>query len=166
QRDAVGIRLLSLRGFWTYSSGMRKTPVQGSENTRSSAERLVAADDARRRSTVLARAALVVGIVLIAGSTMLWPQGLFGVGSHTVGLSVFLIVSGALLLLSGIFVSARALRRLSRLQNNYSSVGKPDAGFVREPHVGLPQIGQGHGGPLDASAALFANPDKVFKARS
>jgi len=139
---------------------MRKTPVQPSESSRSIAEKLVAADDARRHSKRLARTLLFVGIVLVTGSTMLWPQGLFGLRSAPVGLSVFLIVSGALLLLSGIFVIAVALRKLSRLHNNYSSVGKPDAGFVYEPHAGLPQIGQGHGGPLDASAAIFANPTR------
>jgi len=144
---------------------MRKNPVEGSGSTRSNAERLVAADDARRQSKLLARTLLFFGILLVAASTVLWPQGLFGLGNHPVSLSVFLIVSGAFLLLSGIFAIAVALSRLSRLQNNYSSVGKPDAGFVHEPHAGLPQIGQGHGGPLDASAAIFANPEKVFKAR-
>lgn len=144
---------------------MRKTGVQSSENTSSDAKALVAADDARRHSQTLTRGVLVVGIVFVAGSTMLWPQGLFGLGSHTVGPSVFLVVSGALLLLLGCFVIARSVRKLKRLQNNYSSVGKPDAGFVRAPDAGLPQIGQGHGGPLDASAAQFANPDRVFRAR-
>jgi len=144
---------------------MRKTPVQATGSSRSNAEELVAADDARRHSKRLARTLLVLGVILVTGSTMLWPQGLFGLGNHPLGLSVLLIVSGALLLLSGIFVINVALRELSRLQNNYTSVGKPDTGFVHEPHSGLPQIGQGHGGPLDASAAIFANPDKVFKTR-
>jgi F0F1-type ATP synthase assembly protein I len=148
-----------------YSIHMMKTGDQSSENPSSNTKALVAADDARRHSQTLTRGVLVVGIVFVAGSTMLWPQGLFGLGSHPVGLSVFLIVSGALLLILGCFVIARSVRKLKRLQNNYSSVGKPDAGFVRAPDAGLPQIGQGHGGPLDASAAQFANPDKVFRAR-
>jgi hypothetical protein len=144
---------------------MMKTRVQSSENTSFNAKALVAADDARRHSQTLTRGVLVVGIVFVAGSTMLWPQGLFGLGSRTVGLSSFFIVSGALLLILGCFVIARSARKLKRFQNHYSSVGKPDAGFVRAPDAGLPQIGQEHGGPLDASAAQFANPDKVFRAR-
>jgi len=109
--------------------------------------------------------ALFAGIVLVTGSLMLWPQGLFGLGSSEPAVSLRLISSGAILLLLGSFVVAGSVRRLAQLGNSYSSTGKPDAGFVFVPDGGLPQIGQGHGGPTDASAALFANPDRVFNGR-
>lgn len=144
---------------------MRGTRLDGSENESSNAAALAAADDARLHHQIFARGALVAGIVLVAGSMMLWPRGLFGLANNTSAVSVVLIVSGALLLLFGIFITAWSVRRLTRLQNTYNSTGKPDAGFVFQPDIGLPQIGQGHGGPMDASAALFANPDKVNKGR-
>lgn len=144
---------------------MRASRLKGAAKEASSTTALAAADDARIHHRALARVALVVGIILVAGSMMLWPRGLFRLGTNPTAVWVVLIVSGVLLLLVGTFAIVWSVRRVSRLQHNYNSVGKPDAGFVFQPDIGLPQIGQGHGGPTDASAALFANPDKVNNGR-
>ena len=144
---------------------MSGTRVSDAENEASRAALLAAADNARLRRRMAARLTLLMGLVLVAGSLLLWPRGLFGLGNTEPELSVTLIVSGSVLLLLGIVVIAWSVRRLSRLRNNYSSTGKPDSGFVFQPDIGLPQIGQGHGGPMDASAALFANPHKVNNGR-
>ena len=140
---------------------MRHTRVVGSENETTTAAILAAADDARLHHRFLARAAVIAGIVLVVGSTLLWPRGLFGLGADSAAVSLVLITSGALLLFFGVLTIAWSVRKLSRLLNNYNSAGKPLAGFSVQPDIGFPQIGQGHGGPMDASAALFANPDKV-----
>lgn len=131
----------------------------------SNAAILAAADDARIRNRVRARFGIFFGGVLIAGSVVLWPQGLFGLGNNEPAVSIVLVSSGALLLIFGSLVMVRFVRRLKRLSNNYVSSGKPDAGFVFAPDLGLPQIGVGHGGPMDASAAQFANPNKVMNGR-
>lgn len=144
---------------------MSGTRVSDAENEASRAALLAAADNARLRRRMAARLTLLMGLVLVAGSLLLWPRGLFGLENTEPELSVTLIVSGSVLLLLGIGVIAWSVRRVSRLQNNYSSTGKPDSGFVFQPDIGLPQIGQGHGGPMDASAALFANPHRVNNGR-
>jgi hypothetical protein len=144
---------------------MRASPLQSGEMSESSAAILAAADDARLRQRTLARTGLLTGIMGVGGSLLLWPQGLFGLGNNAPTASLALIISGALVLGLGIFSITWPVRRPSRVQNNYSSVGKPDAGFVFQPDIGLPQIGHGHGGPMDASAALFANPDKLNNGR-
>ncbi len=144
---------------------MSDARVNSPDTESSNAVILAAADDARIRNRVRARFGLFSGAVLVAGSVMLWPQGLFGLGTNVPDVSIVLISSGALLLIIGSFVMAWSVRGLRRLNNNYVSTGKPDAGFVFVPDVGLPQIGVGHGGPMDASAAQFANPDKVMNGR-
>lgn len=144
---------------------MRGTRGNSAENDASSAATLAAADDARLRQRIVARTALLAGLIFVAGSLLLWPKGLFALGNNAPTVSVALTASGALPLLFGIFSIAWSVRRLSRPQNNYYSTGKPDTGFVFQPDIGLPQIGQGHGGPMDASVALFANPDKVNNCR-
>jgi hypothetical protein len=144
---------------------MRGARPGEAENEGSRATLLAAADNARLRRRMAARLTLLMGVVLVGGSLLLWPRGLFGLGNTEPEGSVVLIVSGSALLLLGIGGIAGATRRLSRLQNSYSSTGKPDSGFVFQPDSGVPQIGQGHGGPMDASAALFANPHKVNNGR-
>ncbi|QNE45499.1 hypothetical protein F1C58_00170 [Glaciihabitans sp. INWT7] len=144
---------------------MRGARESDAENEASRAALLAAVDNARLRRRMVARLTLLTGVLLIAGSVLLWPRGLFGLGNAEPGISLALITGGSALLLLGIGVIAWSVRRLSLLHNNYSSTGKPDSGFVFRPDIGLPQIGQGHGGPLDASAALFANPDKVNNGR-
>lgn len=144
---------------------MSETRVNNSENESFDAQVLAAADDARIRKQVVARLTLFTGIFLVAGSIMFWPQGLFGLGRSAPAVSILLVSSGAFLLILGSLVIALSVRRLTRLKNSYTSAGRPDAGFVFEPDLGLPQIGHGHGGPMDASGALFANPDKVMNGR-
>lgn len=151
--------------FPAYSDHMRANPVHGGEKAESAAAFLAAADDVRLRKRTLARIGLLVGLMCVGGSLLLWPQGLFGLGRNAPAVSIALIISGALLLVVGIFSITQPARMLSRVQNTYFSTGKPDAGFVFQPDIGLPQIGHGHGGPMDASAALFANPDKVNNSR-
>lgn len=96
---------------------------------------------------------------------MLWPRGMFHVVTDGTSEAVTLVVIGVAPLLLGVVLITAAIRWLARVRNHLISVGKAHIAFVNEPDFQLPSIGIGRGGPLDASAAKFANPGKLFLGR-
>lgn len=136
-----------------------------SEQGRAAAAALAAVDDTRLRLRAFAIVMLILGLALVGGSLLLWPRGVFDIVSDGTGESLPLVVMGAASLLSGAALITAAIRRLARLGNHLVSSGKAHSAFVNEPDFQLPSIGMGHGGPLDASVAKFANPGKLLPRR-
>jgi len=133
---------------------------------RAKASALAAEDDARIRRRTFAIVVLVFGLAFVGGSLLLWPRGIFQVVTKGVSTEVLTLVTiGVASLLIGAVLITAAIRRLARLRNNLVSVGKANSAFVNEPDFQMPSIGIGHGGPLDVSAAKFANPGKLLPRR-
>lgn len=126
---------------------------------------LAAADDARLRSRSRAILLLVLGVVLVAGSLLFWPRGLFALIDTGAIASLLLIAGGGLVGAAGVVLVANSVRRITRLRHSLNSLGKPHEGFVNEPDYGMPTIGIGHGSSMDASLAKFANPGKLMPGR-
>lgn len=108
---------------------------------------------------------LAIGLVLVGGSLPLWLRGLFHVVTDGISAAVTLVAIGVVSLLVGVVLITAAIRRLARLRNHLVSVCRADITFVNEPDFQVPSIGIGHGGPLAASAAKFANPGKLLPGR-
>lgn len=84
---------------------------------------------------------LVIGFALTCGSLILWPQGLFDLGSEGTAGSLVFIALRAALLAGGVAAIRMATRRLARLKNNLVEVGKAHSAFVNEPEFQLPTNG-------------------------
>ena len=109
---------------------------------------------------------LVFGLVFVGGSLLLWPRGIFQVVTKGASTEMLTLVTiGVAALLVGAVLITAAIRRLTRLRNHLVSVGKANSAFVNEPDFQMPSIGIGHAGPLDSSAAKFANPGKLLPGR-
>ena len=79
---------------------------------------------------------LVIGFALTCGSLILWPQGLFDLGSEGTAGSLVFIALGAALLAGGVAAIRMATRRLARLKNK-SGRGRKGAQRIRE-RAGVP----------------------------
>ena len=129
------------------------------------AAELAATDDIRIRRRAFATVFLVLGVGLVGGSLIFWPRGIFDIVSNGTAQSVPLVALGGASLIVGVAVITVAMRRLARLRNYLVGVGKAHSAFVNEPDFQLPTIGMGHGGPMDANVAKFANSGKLLPGR-
>lgn len=127
---------------------------------------LAAADDARLRARARAIVEMVVGTLLIVGSLLLWPRGMFSLITTAAIDSLVLIALGVVACAGGVLLVVDSAHRVTRLRHTHNSVGKAHEAFVNEPDYGMPAIGMGHGSPMDSSVAKFANPAKLMPGRS
>jgi uncharacterized membrane protein YcjF (UPF0283 family) len=120
------------------------------------------ADSARRRASRLATADLIIGLVLVAGSLLVWPRALFALlASVSIG-SALLMVVGVLLLFWGLLLIRYSARRIVHLRHNVTSVAEARDVFISEPTGPMAAGDIGHGLSMDASTAEPTKPAEGF----